>query len=307
MFVLVSATISMTAFYAKHNNDPNQQSPLALDDSIEEMTSMLIDDTAINQLTGEPGKRLSKLGSAKVLPQLSRQGFFHDKALPRLPRLSFDSEDDWTTASRPAITAAVGTSNKADLMNNGDELDSCPPPVSRQPAHARKSSAPPLPRKSSKRRSRQREPKDVVEARNTPCYESRKIEPRKLNKPTQQTLTSPYSLSSQTAKGKTPKVSPDVSQQIEAMLATSKALKQEGDQVVSKSPALSKKTGMKGNRVLSKMRDAISGHLQEKGLGRHHNIAKDDHLLDPNLSQLPDYDDEASTISAMELRINEGW
>jgi hypothetical protein len=61
----------MTAFYGKNNNDANQQSPLALDDSIQEMTSMLIDDTTMNQLTAEPGKRLSKLGSAKILPQPS--------------------------------------------------------------------------------------------------------------------------------------------------------------------------------------------------------------------------------------------
>jgi hypothetical protein len=303
---LVSASISMTAFYGKQNNDSNQQSTLALDESIEEMTSMLIDDTTMNQLTGEPGKRLTKLGSAKVLPQSSRQGFFHDMALPRLPRLSFDGGDDWTTAPSLAITAPVGVSNEVEMITDEEDHDSFPPPASRQPAHARKSSAPPLPRKSSKRTRRQRGPKEFVETRNTPGDESRQPEPRKLSKTPQQSIKSPFSPSSETTKAAIPEASPDVSKQIGAMLAASMALKPEGDSMVIDSPVLSKNSGKKGSRVLSKMRCAITGHLHDKSLKRHHNLAKNAYLLDPNLNQLPDYDEEASTISATELRINEG-
>ena len=296
----------MTAFYGKHNNDSNQQSTLALDDSIEEMTSMLIDDTTMNQLTGEPGKRLSKLGSANILPQSSQQGFFHEKALPRLPRLSFDGEDDRSTRSRPTITATKAILNEVDLLSDEDELDSCPPPVSRQPTHARKSSAPTLPRNSSQIRSRQREQKGVIEARNATGDENRQIEPRKLSKTTQQNLKSPFSLSSEFTNASITKATPDVSQQIEAMLVASKVLKPEGDSLVIDSPVLSKKSGVKGNRVLSRMKNVLTGHLHDKGFRKHHNLAKNEHLLDPNLSQLPDYDEEASTISAMEIRINEG-
>lgn len=291
----------MTAFYGKNNNDANQQSPLALDDSIQEMTSMLIDDTTMNQLTAEPGKRLSKLGSAKILPQPSRQGISHNKALPQLPRLSFDDDDDWTTGPRPAITAA------GDLTNDEDELGSCPPPVSRQPAHARKSSAPPLPHKSSKRKSRQREQKEHIEARNTTSNENRQFELRKLSKMTQQSFKSPFSLPNEIINATVPKPSPDVSQQIEDILVASRALKPEGDSLVVDSPVLSKKSGVKGNKVLSKMKNAITEHLHDKSFRKHHNLAKNEHLLDPNLSQLPEYDEEASTVSAMELRINEGW
>jgi hypothetical protein len=303
---LVSATISMTAFYGMHNNDSSQQKTLALDDSIEEMTRLLIDDTTMNQLTREPGKRLSKLGSAKILSQPSQQGFFHDKALPRLPRLSFDGEDDGTTGSPRAITTPEAISNEGNLTNDEDELDSCPPPVSRQPAHARKSSAPPVPRKSSKRRSRQRERKEVIEARITTGGENRQLESRKLSKVTQQSLKRPLALSNETEKAVVPKASPDVSQQIEAMLVASRALKPEGESLMVDSPVLSKKSGVKGNNVLSKMKDAITSQLHDKGFRKHHNLAKNEHLLDPNLSQLPDYDEEASTISDMELRINEG-
>lgn len=294
----------MTAFYGKHNNDSNQQSTLALDDSIEEMTSMFIDDTAANQLTGEPRKRLSKLGSAKIPQQTSRQGLFNDKALPRLPQLSFNGEDDWTTRSR-AATEAI--SNEVGLVSDEEEFDSCPPPVSREPTHARKSSAPPLPRKSSKRRSRQREQKEVVDARNATGDDSRQIKPWKLSKTTQQSLKSPFSLPSQNTNSPIPKAAPDASQQIEAMLATSKVLKPEVDTFAIDSPVLSNKGDVKGNRVLSKMKNAITGHLRDKSHRKHHNLAKNEHLLDPNLSQLPDYGEEASTISAMKIRINEGW
>jgi hypothetical protein len=307
---LVSATISMTAFFGKQNNDSNQQSTLVLDESIEEMTSTLIDDTTMNQLTGEPRNRLAKLGSAKVLPQSSRQGFFHDKALPRLPRLSFDGGDDWITAPCPAITAPVGVPNEVEMIADEEEHDSFPPPVSRQPAHARKSSAPPLPCKSSKRRRRQREPKEFIETRNTPGDENRQLEPRKLSKTPQQSIKSPFSPSSEITKAVTHEASPDVSHQIKAMLVASMALKPEGDSSSSSmaidSPALSKNSGKKGSGVLSKMRSTITGHLHDKGLKKHHNLAKSEYLLDPNLNHLPDYDEEASTISDMELRINEG-
>ena len=296
----------MTAFYGKNNNDSNRQSSLALDDSIEEMTSMLIDDTTMNQLAREPGKRFSKLGSVKVLSQSSQQGFFHDKALPRLPRLSFDGEDEWTPGSPPAILATEAASNEVDPANDEDELDSCPPPVSRQPAHARKSSAPPLPRKSSKRRSRPREQKEVVEARNTTSDENRQLESRKLSKVTQLSLKRSLPLSNETPKAATLKASPDVSQLIESMLVASRALRPEDDSLMIGSPALSKKSKAKGNRVLSKMKNAITGHLHDKGFRKHYNLAKNEHLLDPNLSQLAEYDEEASIISAMELRINEG-
>jgi hypothetical protein len=296
----------MTAFYGKYNNNSNQQSSPALDDSIEEMTSMLIDDTTINQLTGEPGKRSSQLGSAKILSQPSRQGFFHDKALPRLPRLSFDAEDNWTLGSPPAIPAAELISNIVDLTNDDDELDSCPPPVSRQPSHARKSSAPPLPRKSSKRRSRQREQKEVVEARTTTGDQNRQLGSRKFSKVTQQSLKHSLPLSNETVKAATPNESPDVSQQIEYTLTASKALKSEGDSLVMDSRVLFRRNGEKRNRVLSRMKNAITGHLHDS-FRKHHNLAENEHLLDPTLSQLPDYDEELSAISAMELRINEGW
>jgi hypothetical protein len=295
----------MTAFYGKYNNDSNQQNTLALDDSIEEMTSLLIDDTTMNQLTEKPGERLTQLGSVKTPSPPSQKGFSHGKSLSRLLRLSLGGDDDWTPGSPPAITAAGAISNEVDLTNDEGELDSCPPPVSRQPAHARKSSAHPLPRKSSKR-SRLREQKEAVEALNTTGDENRQLESRKLTKVTQPSLKYPIPLSKETAKAVIPKASPDVRQQIEAILVDPRTLKPEGDSILVDTPVLSKKSVEKGSRVLSKMKNAITGHLHDKGFRKHHNLARKEHLLDPNLSQLPDYDEEASTISTMELRINEG-
>jgi len=291
----------MTALYGKHNNDSNQKRTMALDDSIEEMTSMLIDDTTMNQLTGEPGKHLSKLGSGKVLPQSSRQGFFHDKALPRLPRLSFDGGDEWAATSRPAIAAVVGVSTNVDMIDDEEDFDSFPPPVSRHPAHARKSSAPPPPRKSSKRRPRQREPKEFAKAGNTTSDESRQLKPRRLSKMTQQIIRGQFFSSGESAKAVIPRALVDATQKIEAMLAASKALKPEGDNVAINSPGQSKNSGKKGSSVLSKMRNAIAGHLSDNGLQNYQNLGNSEHLPVPNLSQLPDYEEEASTISVTEL------
>lgn len=296
--------ISMTTFYGKYNNDSNQQDTLALDDSIEEMTSLLIDDTTMNQLTGELGKRLSQLESAKVLSQSSQRGFSHEKPLPRLLRPSMGGDDDWTPGPPPAITVAGAISNEEDLTNDEDELDSCPPPVPRQPAHARKSSAPPLPRKSSKR-SRLREQKEAVESHNTTGDENRQLKSQKLTKMTQPSFKYPIPLFKETAKAAIPKAFPDVSRQIEAMLVASRTLKPEDDSILVDTPVFSKKSVEKRSKVLSKM-NAIVGHLHDKGFRKHHDLAQNEHLLDPNLSQLPDYDEEASTISTTELSINEG-
>jgi hypothetical protein len=297
----------MTAFCGKRDNDSNKNGPSVLGDSIEELASMLLDDTTMNQLAGEPGKRLSKLGSAKILPQPIGQAFFHDKALPQLPKLSFSGNDEWTTRSYPVATAA-GISSEADPLNDEEELDSCPPPVSRQPAHSRKGSAPPLPRKSSKRSSRQREQRDLIEVQNSRGGDKRQLERRKIMKMTNQNIEGQLPLTAETQPQRSvPTVLPDVSQQIESMLVASRTLKPRESNSMTVSPVVSKKNGMKGNGVLSKMKMILNGHFHDKGLRKHLYAAKNEHLLDPNLSQLPDYDEEASTISAIELRMNEGW
>lgn len=297
----------MKAFYGKHENDYDKNSPSALDDSIEEMASMLPDDTAMNQMAAEPGKRLSNLVSAKILPLPPRQAFFRDKALPQLPpQLSFGGGDEWATRSYP-VTATAEISSDGDPLCYEEEPDSCPPPVFRQPAHLRKGSAPPLPRKSSKRTSRQREGKEIAEVQSSRGDNKRQLEPRKLSKIAQQNSECQSPSKKDESLRSNSAALPDVSQQIEAMMVASRTLKPLGDNSVNESPATSKKSGMRGNGVLSKMKFALTERFQDKGLKKHHYLAKNEHLLDPNLSQLADYDEEASTISAMELRINEGW
>lgn len=299
---LVSATVSMSAFYGKHKNDSIQNIHSTVVDSIEEMTSMLLDDTTMNRLAREPRKCLSQLGSAKTL-QPPQHVSSHDKALPQLPQLSFNSGNNWAGRSHHIAPATGRTSNEAGHFSD-EEPDSYPPPVRRLPTHARKASAPPLPRKSSKRTYRQRGKNETNEPRYSRVDTRCQSETRKLTKMAQQ---NPQDQVKEVPHKSTAMTSSDVSQQVESPLMVLKTLRPVCDGLVMESPIVSKKNGTGGNGVLSKVKTAITERLHDKGLKRHQNSGGNEHLLDPDLSQLPDYDEEASMISAMELRISEGW
>lgn len=139
--------------------------PQLHDDSIEEMASMLLEDTTINQLNAntEPDRRLSHAAAAKIFNSYSRADARQD--LPQLPRLTFSGDDAWAMQTSPVI-AASGNSNQIRF-----DLDDDPLSLPLQPTlkHNRKGSiAPTIPRKSSKRRSsRSRIPLHTSEKRNT--------------------------------------------------------------------------------------------------------------------------------------------
>lgn len=120
------------------------------DDSIEDMASMLLDDTTMNQLNTntEPGRRISQAAATEIFN--SRTNSRDGTSLPQLPRLGFHDDDTWATQTAPALTAA-GDSNQMNLEFKGNHPDF---PLHSMPKHSRKdSSAPTVPRKSSKRRS----------------------------------------------------------------------------------------------------------------------------------------------------------
>lgn len=289
----------MAAFYGKHSDDHVGSLNSGFDDSIEEMASMLLDNTTMNELTGEPGKRLSQLGSAQILPHIPRGTYTPDKPSPQLPQLLFNGNDVWAAMSSPVMTAA-GNKNVTDFMSDADELDSCPPPVSKEPAHMRKSSAPPLPRKSSKRKPRQPSQKEDIPNQIHKDENKRQNEPRKLSKMMQQDPGTPPT----ETRNEMASISPiDVNQKIEAMLKASRDLKPMDGGFANESTAIKK--GIKENKVLQRMKNAINERINDKDWKKRHGSATNTHLLDLDLSQLSDFE-EVSTVSAIDRRINEG-
>jgi hypothetical protein len=266
------------------------------------MASMLLDDTTMNELQRETGKRLSQTGPAKVLPQLPREVPSRHKALPRLPQLLFNGDDAWVLASRNAIVARDIVHEGYVTFSGEDELDSCPPPVSREPIHARASSAPTLPRKSSRRR---RQNSEHLELRDRGEKSRQQPEIRKLTKTMQQTVGSPPQLNSGDAISSNA-AQPAANRQINNMLAASRALKPPDDSLLSETSIASKKSRNKRNGVLSKMRNAINERLHDKRLKKHSQSPKSEQLQDSNSSKWSDYEDGPSAVSAMELRLNEG-
>ncbi len=121
------------------------------EDSIEEMASMLLDDTTMNQLNTntEPGRRLSQMAAAEAY-NAGRIELGDSKALPQLPKLVFNGDDAWAMKTAPVVTAA-GSSNQ--MTFNGDMEPSIGQISTQTGNHSRKGSAPTIPRKSSKRKS----------------------------------------------------------------------------------------------------------------------------------------------------------
>jgi hypothetical protein len=296
----------MTAFYASDEDEPIRTISSHLDDSIGEMASILLDDTTMNELNGEPGKRLSMISSAKILPQFPRPSSGIDKALPQLPQLLFNGDSAWAYQSHPVMTSA-GKSNGREFTGDGDEPDSYPPPLTRQPSHVRKTSAPPVPRKSSKRRSHLSKPKHSLEPnKDTPACQDQNLVQRYSNSRSQIITT----ISSQqnpnrpmTSEGAT-----EINNKIASMLTASRDLKHPpSDERSLHAPLLTtKRRRVISNNVIAKMKRAINERLHDSGLRTRVVTIGDCHLLDNSMSQLPDYDEEHTTVSAMEIRMNEG-
>jgi hypothetical protein len=289
----------MTAFCGL-NSDNILDIPSGLDDSIEEMASRLLDDTTANEINGEPGKRFSMMGPAKNLTQLQRKIPSDGKPLPQLPQLLFNGDDVWAMRSSPVVTAA-GMSNQADFIPEDNNPDSCPPPVGRVPTHRRKASAPPLPRKSSKRKPRRMGSSGQTHKQRSKDANKEQIEFQKLTKTVEPSL-----MDNDMTRGSAFFESQDSSQQAVATMAASKALKSVDESTDSENLTKPRKSRSKGTNVLAKMKHAINERLHDSGLKKRQYRMSNEHLLSMEFSQLPEYDEEASTISPIEKRINEG-
>jgi hypothetical protein len=259
---------------------------------------MLLDDTDIDQLRPQPRTRLSQISTAKVISGHSKSGYRDSKGLPQLPRLMFNGDDAWAMRTAPVVTAA-GYCNEVNFSSHGENLYAPNPPKATK--HVRKNSAPPIPRRSSKRLSACPKPAATEES------PGEKIEyvlqPR--DKMTNMSLPHPV-----TPAGRPTTNAQEINDKIAAMVAATKALKGD-DRTLLQGPYVPvKKRPLKDNIVLTKVRAAISDRLHARTLKKRHDPARDDYLLSnssTNELQSPDQGFSPSPdITSVERRLNEG-
>ncbi|CZT44996.1 uncharacterized protein RSE6_05264 [Rhynchosporium secalis] len=270
------------------------------DDSIEELASILLDDTNIDQLRPESGKRMSQTAATNAIPGYPRTDSQDGKNPPQLLRLVFNDDDAWAMRMAPVVTAA-GSSNQVDFTEESTLPTSF---LNRMSVHTGKSSAPKIPRKSSKRRSgrpQSTQPQTMSGDR------------RSIANPSGQTITTTVSFSYQSGSSQsksTGNVATDINSKVEAMIAATKALKPGSDGIVLPGPLVpDKKNRLVGNKVLTKMKTAINDRFGGRYARKRDSIING-RLLDPTLNEVQDLEDDVSasgeTATAMELRMNEG-
>lgn len=120
--------------------------PFQYDDSIEELASMLLDESDTDELNIKSVELPTKPDSVQVVPGRSIVANEKEKALPRASR-PHDEDDNHSTSTSLGITSSPSQM----LQFNGDGTNPSLP--SKQIFHARRISGPPLPRRSSRRKS----------------------------------------------------------------------------------------------------------------------------------------------------------
>ena len=282
-----------------HSTDGREPHYSRHDDSIDEMASILLDDTTEEQLKPEPGKRLSRVGIAQALPSIQRVDPNAAKSLPQLPKLLFNGDDVWAMKSSPVVTAA-GSSNQ--MVFSSDTPESLN--VSANSPQFKISPAPTIPRKSSKRKSAR--PRSAL-SRGKINVESQQTASRLALK---SSISPPKPVEVPEIKAPSTMNATDVNEKIVAMLAATKALKPTQDDALHPGTFVpTKKRRLIDNKMLTKMKSAINDRLQIRGSRRRDSI-RDDKLLDRTLNELQDFEDPASAsvtaLSTVEIRMNEG-
>ncbi|PVH80623.1 hypothetical protein DL98DRAFT_654570 [Cadophora sp. DSE1049] len=294
-----SMAFSMPTF---HDSNYKKESPSNHhDDSIEEVASILLDDTTLDQLRPEGGKRMSQSAASKALPGLRTESQ-DGKNLPQLPKLIFNADDAWAMRTAPVVTAA-GTSNQMEF-----DVDNPRPStfLNRLSAHARKSSIPEIPRRSSKRRSGR--PKSAVGPPRAEAGDRRSV--AHTSRQTLKNSISPPRAGDSSQPKQSGFVAEDVNNKIEAMIAATKALKPGSEGTVLLGPLVpTKKRRLVDNKVLTKMKTALNDRFNGRN-GKKRDSMLNDKLLDASLNEVQDFEEELSisaiALTTMELRMNEG-
>lgn len=271
------------------------------DDSIEEMASILLDDTTIDQLRPEGGKRMSQSAASKALPGLRTESQ-DGKNLPQLPKLIFNGDDAWAMRTAPVVTAA-GTSNQMEFSEDNPQPSTF---LDRLSAHARKSSIPEIPRRSSKRRSGR--PKSTVGPPRAEAGDRRSV--AYTSQQTLKSSISPFRPGDSAQSKQSGFAASDVNDKIEAMIAATKALKPGSDSAVLLGPLVPpRKRRLVDNKVLTKMKTALKDGFNARNAKKRDSMLNDK-LLDASLNEVQDFEEElsmsAEALTTMELRMNEG-
>jgi hypothetical protein len=118
---------------------PRISNPIAFhhDNSVDEMASMLLDDTTTIPDPTKPVAAQRVESSAE------------DKDLPQLPELLFNGDDAWARRTGPVVTAA-GNVNEIQFMDGSEAVGSC---SSHMFGHSADHSTPPIPRRVSHSRA----------------------------------------------------------------------------------------------------------------------------------------------------------
>ena len=221
------------------------------DDSIDEMANMLLDDSTT---VSDPAKRAQ------------------EKDLPHLP----PPDDAWAKKTAHSVSAA-GEMNEIKSLSQsfppGEQMESqCFSSMELTETQFFKSierSTPPIPRKSSKRKS---------------------VKPN--------TFTPPNGDESQAAM---------INAKVYAMMEATNTLKGNGPGKVHTGPYVpAKKRRLQDNKVIVKVRAAISDRINARSIKKRHDSVRDDHLLDRSLNELQDEEELSQYVSAMDIRLNEG-
>jgi hypothetical protein len=142
-------------------SDNDQQAALENDDSIDEMANMLLDDTIDSQKYGADTDLSISIKFAKDLPKC-----FHAteagttgaiKPLPHLPQFLFNGDDAWASKNASVVTA-IGRTNTINFTSLESESSN----VFSQHPEETKVSPPPIPKRSSKRKSVQTKNKVMI-------------------------------------------------------------------------------------------------------------------------------------------------
>ena len=266
------------------------------------MASILLEDTTLDQAESEHGDQLGQITAAKMIPGFSDPGIPRSKTLPQLPQLVFNGDDAWATKISPAVTA-VGSSNEDLFSDDALVPENTASNFSKSVKHTRKRSAPPIPRRSSKRKSVR--PKEVSKQQSVLTYEHPTTP--SSSEVNNVHVSCPDLLQMPQARPRTGNAGIDVARSIEAMLAAQEALKGPSNNGTLRDTT--KKHRVKNNKVLTRVKTAINGRLQVRSSRKTYDPARDDLLLDSSTSELPTPDNDFSTdaLTSVERRMNEGW
>ena len=98
-----------------------------------------------------------------------------------------------------------------------------------------------------------------------------------------------------------------INAKVKAMIDATAALKGSGAGKIHTGPYVpAKKRRIQDNKVIVKVRAAINERFNARNIRKRHDSARDDHLLDQSLNELDDGDDLSQSVSAMDIRLNEG-